>query len=352
MGKVYSPEQISSGNIPEAGAHEAAGQYALKELFPLTVPAETSPLPRLFDPDGPGVQSAMVYGSTAYGTAGIRSDLDILVFYDESQAHRALKHISSVFKQTEERFKVSVEANKLPVGAIYDDLEHGLDPLFAEHLLEIHDTFNGQWCRNNPTGGIERIAERAGNPAGVTALAHRYVSGRRNYFASTDLEGGVDYAVFQRALELPSAVGRKVVAATMGDEDEPLDLSNRPAMNDRALEALMAHMPKYDEEMVRNHESLYETDQKYSDLLANVIDGKNSIKDYTSWIEEKYLESIGMAYDLSQAWVDILRARKQKISKRIALAAASSSFDFNDPAVNFETDYAMTDEAQTPTSYN
>jgi predicted nucleotidyltransferase len=355
MGRVYSPEQIKNGQIPEQGAHEAAGQHALKELFPCVVPAEIPDSDRLFEINDPGVQAAMVYGSTAYGTSSIRSDLDLLVFYANSQPHSASRHITNVLKETEQMFHVSVEANILPTDAIFDDLEHGLDPLFAQHLLEIHDTYNGRWCRNNPTDGLERIAEKAKDPLALTSLAQKYASGRRNYFISA--AGELDYSVFQRALELPSAIGRKVVAATMRESDEPLDLSSRPTMNQRAILALETNLPNYDPATVQKHINLYELDRQYTNLLNDTLENQGDLDTYQKWIENNFTPAVEMAYDVSNAWVGILRSRKYNLARSLAGKMAVNKIDSwgedeLDVGDQTETTMASVIDLQAPTSYS
>jgi predicted nucleotidyltransferase len=328
MGNVYSPEQIARGQVPVLGAHEEAGQYILHELFEPLMPPEGEG--RLFELDGHGVDAAMVYGSTAYGTTNIRSDLDILVFFRPSQATTALSHIGETLQSASKRFKVSVESNVLPVGAIHTNSEHGLDPLFTKHLIEIHQTYNGRWCRNNPTDGLDRIAQYANDPRVVSAEAHRYAAGRRNFFvrALTEVPEQTNCHALQRALEFPSAIGRKAVAALASEDAAPLDMSSRPSMNARARAELFANVPEGDEAMVAHHDRLYTLDQEYTAVLKDTVAGETTLESYKDWINGIAPEALQTAFTLSQTWVDILRAHRSQIADQ-AVPLSVTSQDIN-----------------------
>lgn len=296
------------------GAHQEAAEYILDELFEPKAAGEEHDSQQLFDLPDPYISSAMVYGSTAYGTSGIRSDLDILVFYEPSDhPSRTIGIIRDAITTASSRYDVSVEQNILPADAVDNDREHGMEPLFVQHLLEINDQFGDRWTRNNPTRGLQRIADRAEDSYTVNALAMTYVSGRRNYFAKalTESTDEINYNALQRAFELPSAIGRKVVAATMTPDDEPLDLSSRPSMNQRAREALIDATVWDDssESTVKTHDILYNLDGQYSVQLGRALDGELSIEEYGAWLETRYLYALELAHDLANTWTALLRDR-------------------------------------------
>jgi nucleotidyltransferase-like protein len=347
MGKVYTVEQIGNHQIPSAGAHELAGQFILDELTGINLGERGEG--QLFTYPDNGVKSAMVYGSTAYGTAGIRSDLDVLVVVNPERAIEASEAVATTFAEAKARYKVSIEHNPSEDGMIYFNQEHGFDPLFVSHLLEIRDLYGDRWCRNNPTAGFERVAEQANDPWIVNAVAYGYVSGRRNVFlkAMTDAKifsEAIDYDAFQRALELPSAIGRKVVAATAEEGDEPLDLSSRPSMQQRARTALLCELDERDDELFARYDHLYGLDHEYSLLLADAIAGDISFADYQQWVAGHYKEAVEIAFTISKAWVMIFRRRANEMS-HLAVSSSVQIAGFNDrsgyllPGINKEYNY-------------
>ena len=327
MGRVFSPEQIQNSEVPEIGAHQEAAREILNKLFDDVEAENAGRRLHLFDPNGSGVKSAMVYGSTAYGTSNRRSDLDVLIFYDPSQSVTALRRIAGVLNEASDRYSVPLEPNILPEGAVNDDREHGMEPLFVQHLIEMSQRANGIWVRHNPANGLQRIADQADKPEIVSALAHSYVSNRRNYFAKALVEVGdpINYNALQRALELPSAIGRKAVAATMHEDEEPLDLSSRLSMEARAEDALLRFLTDSaaDKEIASAHKRLYAMDRQYTKILERTMSGEIELDDYESWVKARAANAMEWALMLSQKWTEILRTNHKVVKRRAQLVAAT-----------------------------
>jgi predicted nucleotidyltransferase len=323
MGKVFSPEQIKSGDIPEDGAHEKAGRYVLESLFDppgLWVPINETRRQLNYDvmQRVSGINAGMVYGSTALGSANVRSDLDVLVTYYTNHP-QVLTTMREVFEETQKRFKVPVEHHIVPVVSLLSPLEHTIDPLFAKHLFEIQAQDEPRWSYNWPVDGLrwgDAVDEQQ-----VRALAIRYCSAKRRQLVNgtVDYRGNPNYAVMQRALELPAAIGRKVLAATDGQDkvDQQL-LQDKSEMMGTLLDRYNSSRISYMGEPDKSLADLSELDFEYDDLLASTIGGETALKDYSEWTDVNYLRALELGAHVATSWVEILQNNLDKPQAELA----------------------------------
>lgn len=307
MGKVFTPEAIVANDVPELGAHELAGKFILNQFFEPQEDWKEEERTR-FLTDGNGIHSGMVYGSTALGRAGIRSDVDVLVNYHANRADEAFPLIRDVFSKAEADFKVPVEPHVLEVGALFNPLKHNIDPLFAEHLVEVQAQDNPRWSYSWPVNGLRSHRVNPNNNDRLRAIAVRYASGKARQFAraSTSYRGEADVHVMQRALELPGAIGRKVIAATRKNNEQKPDLGNKYGMSKSIIARLEEFAPEWYERAVSYQRYLFDLDQTYDQLLTATLEGSSTVEDYREWLEGNYLHACSMAFEVAHAWSDIV----------------------------------------------
>lgn len=249
----------------------------------------------------------MVYGSTALGRAGIRSDVDVLLNYRANKPD-ILDEIRCVFTSAETMFHVPVEANVLEVGAMFEPLQHGFDPLFAEHLLEVQDRDDPRWSYNWPVNGLALTQFNMDDSERLRRIAVGYMGAKERKFtkAVVNYRGEVDYPTMQRALELPSALGRKVLAATYAEDVVMPEVVDRESMGDAALARLEACVPEWYKSAVHAQRSLLHMDREYDALLDLVLTGDVSLVDYKKWIDGNFPTACKRAVEVSRAWCEII----------------------------------------------
>lgn len=303
MGKVFSPEEIEQGHIPEEGAHEAAGRAILNRLF---IGDEAF----VWNTLSAKLAGGMVYGSTALGKANKRSDVDVLVVYRGDRSD-ILDDVRGVFTEAEDRFHVPIEAHMLEFNSSGRPSEHTLDPLLLNHLFEIQEQDDPRWSYNWPLSYLSIfLPEEDPSEAQLRHLAQRYSTAKMRQFAHalTDYRGEVNYKTLQRALELPTALGRKVIAATidpeMGQAPHPLP----PADSNDIMLTKLANLPqpKQGDEAARTMRQLAMFNREYSSLLELTIDGNVTTGVYSDWLERNYLYICQQAHDLAYHWKEII----------------------------------------------
>lgn len=306
MGKVYSTEKVFEGNLPATGDHESAGRELIERL------------------DGDGiVRGAMIYGSTVLGQSDLRSDLDILITYDGRSADEMLESLQYHFECITDHYGVSIEPHQTKYSSIANPLLHRIDPLFANHLREIQHNpagiYNG-FIYGEPLENLETFepTERR-----IRNLAMQYANRKAGKFETAitkfgKTDGVVDLDLFQRALEVPAAIGRKMIPATdmLGEEDydttskqETLQLTRRRLVGLRAI--VDAQIDEDDwsgsVDSGRTFDDLVELNDTYNALLIAAVSGGVDREDYDDWLRDNYLDAIRLARKVADDWTELIR---------------------------------------------
>ncbi len=297
MGQVFSGEQIFKGQIPEPGAHAHAGKYILER----------------FDDEGGSslsIDGAMVYGSTALGTASLRSDVDLFIAYHPDDARETLQNIRTILADAEQTYRVPIESHALDTTSLRNPLRHSIDPLFAEQLLDIADDLRmREWVVGHPLGALRyfEMTERR-----VRGVAVQYTGAKAKQFARAILayRDTVDLTTLQRALELPSAIGRKVIPATIAFGETPYDSADKKAMIRLTQQRLgkLFEAASWDwlgsENPVSEFVALERLDREYSAVLDSAVNGLTSGSQYEKWLSNNYLPALqaarAVSYDFSE----------------------------------------------------
>lgn len=326
MGKVFSPEELRAGQIPVEGAHTAAADFIVEQLFYDQKAFSDDPLAFIET----AISSGMVHGSATHGTATIRSDIDtvvILRYHDVS----TLDTIRSVFAETQSRYNVPIEANLLSLDDVHEKT-HRIDPLFLRYLFEAQENSNYSW--NWPASSIgSHFSKHDYSQISLARVNQRYTAAKSASFAKAlTLEGDGELHRLQRALELPKNLGRKILA--MCDAN----FSAWSTSTDEILSGLdsfvegraFAYDREYGSDLKSKLRSLLEYDSEYSDLLAQTISEDVSIQTYEEWLNARKrdvfflaLQICGQTQTVLMRYMRELRsddweAEKTEMERRIA----------------------------------
>jgi hypothetical protein len=323
MGKVFTVNEIANGDIPEVGAHYEAGQHFLGELFDHTPPRNENGR-GYFHPRYHAVDSVMVYGSTALGLANVRSDLDVLVNFCESRSlheqpvDECFSIIGSLIRTTQDKYKVPVQANILPHMWLWNPLKHNVDILFAQHLVRVQNMDDPQWSFGFPADGLVHNRDTNNRtPDRIRAFAIRYTAAKARQMAKAlTLYTEVDHHTLQRALELPSALGRKIVALADATKPELAQAFEEVDGRDASFQGfvLAAASVEWHRDYGRDTSlldmlSLKQKDEEYSELLDSTISGSTTLEDYQTWLEDQYRPTLQLAYRIAHDWTSLLSDR-------------------------------------------
>lgn len=318
MGKVYSPEMVAAGDLPVSGAHQAAGRFILDAISEGVYGTHSWN-------DWPRACSVMIYGSTALGTTTIRSDVDTLLVYNPLHADKTLDNARKVFRTAEDRFKTPVEVQAHPIGALSSNLEHSIDPAFAMHLKYVQA--NLDWSRNSPVSKLDLLYSDEELDYRLLTASLLFSAGKRKQFARAQLDyrGTADLDVLQRALELPNAIGRKILNLSMKNvESETGGISsNKPG----TIEATSKIMHNINDGRLSDSDSdteyydiLAEMDEWYDEILKHAIARKISVEQYDSWIQNAYLDAIKKAHRVSNFWAEVVMLRLDELEPQLGQA--------------------------------
>ncbi len=300
MGKVFSVEEVSAGLVPEVGAHHAAARFVLDELFEQV----TGDL----YVGAPGVDAALVYGSTVH-EPNRRSDVDVLLVYDATQAAVALPGIRTVLQAAETRYRVPIEEHVVPRGALKNPLEHNIDPLFMRHLVAVQRN-QPHWQRNSPipaslfANSIDRDR--------VVEIAVAYCSGKAQQFARALMKrnDAIDLHTLQRAFELPATIGRKVLVAIFSDGLAP-KVENRiifdKGWTTQLVKQLLESIGGVHAGAADQLGKLATLNSDYSRLLEATLAGQTTTADYATWLSEHAQLAYQLAHDTSYSWTEVLK---------------------------------------------
>ena len=326
MGKVLSPDYLASHRLPEKGAHFAAAQFIISTF-------ETHPELR-------HVVQSMVYGTTAVGRADVRSDVDIFTTYyalTEEKQELVKAIIETVYRQAQEKYDVFVEARTMSEQDLFEyEFENGgegstgpypVDPMYAMHLVQVQKSGLGvSW--GNPASVFEGMAfdpERASSPEQKVSIgwhAVRYAEGKLSYFSELSDradDSDVDYDAYQRLLELPKAMGRKVVTA-LRELLDTLDVGGDVTDKKVMQAALATAAIRSGEQLLPAAQSrLVLLDQAYTDILNRYVAGKITLAEYEKWLVGHYSGAIQDGRLVAERWAKITREHAERRSEQYAI---------------------------------
>lgn len=323
MGRVYSPETVAAGNISLVPRHREAAAFVLNALFPQMGRFELYAEP-LFE-------AGLVYGSTVDGPGpNIRSDVDILAIHRpgseyENEAQRIMRQ---VVEQAESTYKVCIEPQLYTAGRVAECA----DPLYAEHILDMGKR-QRQWCINDATKEFTDCILKPEDKTGRLLHGVRYLYTKAAEFerAINEYVGFAEYSVLQRAFELPSAIGRKILPATV------LKGEKLPPISDKAgMRALVEKRTsgRFDSSqatcLIDDQRQLQKLDTAYSNLLVDTLKRITSLTTYDSWLEDNYHPACERAERIARSWAVNLEDTFLQIAPERAYELDKAGNDYYD----------------------
>lgn len=290
MGKVYSPEALATGDYPQSvDAHAKAAEMAIAHLGEL----------------GGVVIGACVYGSVAMRFPSRRSDLDLLVTYDDtSTSAGGLLAIGEVLERVHSETHVVPEPKIVGLAEVRSgtyDFAH--DFLYVDHLrrMALESPYRFGDAAEGMTA-MSDLPEGQRLKTGVNTFA-RYIAAKREkiFEALNDGSGGLPLKTLQRVMELPSAYGRKLQEIEQirdcGGVSDRNDAYRRQALHGRLFEIVDGHT-----DIVEAAGWLAGVDAAYTSLLEGVVAGpvgRRAIVDYRSWLDSMSRPALLQALSLT-----------------------------------------------------
>ncbi len=287
MGRVFTPEQIEAGAVPEPANFEIAGRELLGMLA--TGMLEPGNEASTFNSGSYILDGAFIFGSATKGESNVRSDLDVFVSYSigSSTMSQAILGLRPAFAELQTRWHIAVEPVILHTAQLMDG-DHSVDPIFEQNLRSVP----AEWhVGNNP---LDHIQDQSKS---WSAVVHDYAMHKERKFtkALADTDTTVDYKVMQRALELPSALGRKCLALVYSRQ--ALENNDyRDASKQKVVQAIAEIAPAA---IVAPLNKLVEFDRSYNHVLTNVINGRIRPDKYLSLLKAMYLPVVATALELT-----------------------------------------------------
>lgn len=316
MGKVFTPEEIQAGKVPVEGAHLAAADIIVDQLLRKEV------FPYLFQKIGYiGIESGLVHGSVTHGTETIRSDLDVLLIHRPGGDRRSegLDTVRDIFGSIETNLHVPVESH---IVTLTDALSrnHRIDPLFLRYLASAQE--NPKYSYGFPVSSLWLgFTEHSFSRQNLARVAQRYTGGKTASFASALAEGATaDMHRYQRALELPKNLGRKIVSML----DKDIDGDFKPVLDGPSVLAgfkdFIAQTSNSNEQSLINAiDKLDSIDREYSEVLTDAVDHRVNLASYQAWLDAHALPAFELAHEIcvdTQATLDVyaksLRPKPEK----------------------------------------
>ena len=276
MGRVFSYESIESGQVPSPEDFNRAVSI-FTNLTELEVQRGT-------------IDGSFIYGSVANGTPNYRSDLDTFIALTDNRPkyYAAVRGII--------RGLITETNNTIPVVPIIQtkaalaEGSHELDRFFGRHLVGEHRIVQG----NDPA----QYMQFANWPSSQILAFYLFQKRRRLAHTYTSVEPlDVDEGGLQRMLELPVALGRKILQATAEVSEVPPDTveaveksADKPLILDESRKLFADHG----------------VDSGFEDLIA-------SNRDYNAVLGRALTGSVGeIAYN------DVIKSLHAKLPQAIA----------------------------------
>jgi len=308
MGQVYSPEQVTAGEVPAAGGIDQlqAAAFFMNSL-------------RGFLPTNLNTR-ILIPGSIATGQATRRSDVDYLLvdsscdrdgeplISSESRMRQRL-HITGTIRYVTERFHVHLEGKTYTDAGLARMGNRIYDALWLSHALDIQDNYP-DWSHRKPLEILRPYAVDIHNltePREISltgAVATRYMDGKVSIFEEAgefNPDSRRDLLRFQRALEAPKAYARKMIAvsALEGCHITNPDVTSRQNMRDQT-NAILDRIDTTGK-MRRYNDLLVGLDREYDQVLDEALKS-DSISEYEMWLAGNYLASCALALRLAHGY--------------------------------------------------
>lgn len=286
MGVIFTQEQVERGRIPRLGDHAEAMDAFLA----------------LVNQDGP-IEAALGYGSTAYGRATRRSDVDLAIFFDADRERETVETLKDV--QAELRRSGNFAPLEMHMEDVVDrGIKHD-DPQYTMHLIRTVQE-RPQWSVGNP---LRFLREPKLPHEVVIQDARDFLDSKWRKFYKAEFAERMDFGAYQRALEFPVAVGRKVFSVLQlygGTEFDTVDKAN---MQEKALEQLEIcneNGVRTAERVLSQHKLLVSRDKEYSELVEGIVTGRSSKEGHELWLTSGYRVAVAAARECAYGWQRVL----------------------------------------------
>lgn len=297
MGRVYADKLVFDGRVPEIGAHRQAAKSILSDIKS--------------DPIASTSLDVMVLGSTTTGNETRRSDVDVLMvasfpvgrFRDPviELARKAFKRANGLAPVEAKLFLDDDWIRNRPVG---------LDPMFAQHLIDSADS-HPDFVHGNPIHpGIRDFAVdirnlRESEESVVVGSALSLMQYKKRLFQKAYItgDGEVDLEVMQRAMEFPKSAGRRIaeLCALVDESRKEFDITDRESMQHglrRVAETAVGY-----EALLEKHDLLVSYDHEYDVVLERaLVESRVGSGEYNQWIRALYDEVCLTAWQLAEMW--------------------------------------------------
>ena len=288
MGVVYSPVEVINGEIPNHGDHRELGKSLLE-----------------FVRNEPSLRAGILYGSTVYDKASLRSDVDVLYVYEDDGLLSALTSYRSLVRNLGFAGNYArPEAHFEPTKPLLKDGQS--DKQYIAHFKRVQAKFP-EWTINNPLQYLD-LTDSSKNE--LTRNTIGFVARKQAKFAKALVteRDPEDYQTYQRALECPIAIARKIVQLIEPNIEVICPAEDKKAVNS-TIQTIFARLVD-DGSYAANeadvlHHSLIDIDNQYTQVLTEVLDTGNVLK-YITFLRNNRDEAISQALKLSVAWQKIL----------------------------------------------
>lgn len=287
MGRVFTVEQVAHRQVPDAGSFNTAAQELLETL-----------------PNLDHFAGMLVLGSVTTGSANKRSDLDVFVHLaigPHIPLSRAYAPYWEAFDKVYAGSYVPIEANLFESSRLLEGV-HTIDPFFKKNLESVgknptdpDTSTREQWIAGTDPVPYIHIAPEVD----LTDSYQRYAIAKLDKF--TKAPRTFDARAMQRALELPTALGRKSLALLQNSEEvRAYDfVTGSRAVVTRALEK--ADLPDSCRRVINAQNKL---NNVYASVLDETLAGSMSTERYGSWLNDNYRHTIANAIDVTEKLMD------------------------------------------------
>lgn len=277
MGKVASVDEIETNMVARLDDFPMA-QDIFTEMSDVEI-------------DRGNISGAFIFGSVAVGSCGRRSDFDAIICIPDAQPARysAARAITQeINHQTSGRIP---NETYVYTEEVLKQRRHTYDRFFGQHLTGPDRIV----CGERDPAGIIRFNEatRASDILGTYLNSkRRRLSGAFNNYDALDLSNGG----IQRMLELPNAIGRKVLQ-TLAEEQEAPEFQIRSVDKNQVMKKALRLFVELGVD--RGYLTLVGANAEYSELLESAVDGLVTRREYEDEIRRLHAS-------LPQAiqWVD------------------------------------------------